>query len=851
MKFKLTVLIVFLALFCTPSHAQTETNLPSCGLHGNQNPFIPGTTPAGGSSNWATFVAPTIGASYVDGLTGCTIWRITNDAVSSNQYPSLTSISADDKFIMVNHTDVGSADVRTAPGYYPTFTPGTVVVTAGNMPGNINGDSPWDLSTDSLYYPNGTILEKATITGLPGCISTHTCTMTSSAIHTFSGCNSINIMDEADISLSNSIAVICYVNSGTTVMTIETYNLTTAAVISWYTTSSACKSTPSNQPNCLHKLQLTNLGEPLVTYNNNGTGTEEGTKWYHGSPTITATLIQNATNHFDSGQDKSGNEVFIQDRLDTTIGTDPCPSGQWSGSAGNGGTPISFLTTPTTGTCIFNKVWATPHVSYRGTVSQPWVVESEFEDGSGRTASPEWFSTSGNYHAPTSTSTNPPTATSAAWYIYEDEIVMYPVDNANGLTDLYRLAQARSRSQENFWAQVNASVTRDGNYVAFTSNMAFPTGSCGNPSSSGCTDVYVISGSSGAPLLGAPAVTTPPAPHAPVIFSSLPPATAGTAYSGTLSVSDDTPPLVWTWTNPTIPEIAQATSGVISGTPQTAGTFPVTGYVNDSFDCTGQTDCSNVSAVYSTTLTVNPPVVIVPPPPVQYVGSVISGAGKAVTSLSFTQPYASQTVKVIDSAPIDIPVTVTTSASWLVVNPGSGSTGFNDVVSVNTSGLAAGTYSGNIILTSSGWSNSPMIIPVKLTVSAVGTLPVITTQPISQMIATGQTAVLSVIATGTGVTYQWSKNGTAISGATSSSYVAASAGSYTVKVTDSAGSVTSSAATLTVQTLTPGMTTTCAWLGDNATYQCNSLTSNMPKGTAIKVQSTADGITNSNSGVHP
>ena len=85
--------------------------------------------------------------------------------------------------------------------------------------------------------------------------------------------------------------------------------------------------------------------------------------------------------------------------------------------------------------------------------------------------------------------------------------------------------------------------------------------------------------------------------------------------------------------------------------------------------------------------------------------------------------------------------------------------------------------------------------------------PLITSQPVSQTLASGANVTFSVTATGTGaLTFQWFKNGVLIPGATSSLLVltgvtaadAASTPGYTVVVTDTTGSATSNAATLTV-----------------------------------------------------
>jgi hypothetical protein len=74
--------------------------------------------------------------------------------------------------------------------------------------------------------------------------------------------------------------------------------------------------------------------------------------------------------------------------------------------------------------------------------------------------------------------------------------------------------------------------------------------------------------------------------------------------------------------------------------------------------------------------------------------------------------------------------TTATSATWLSATPASGATGGNVTVSVNPSGLAAGTYAGNVTLTSSGASNSPKAIPITLTVTAAQS-PTMTVSPLS------------------------------------------------------------------------------------------------------------------------
>ena len=61
---------------------------------------------------------------------------------------------------------------------------------------------------------------------------------------------------------------------------------------------------------------------------------------------------------------------------------------------------------------------------------------------------------------------------------------------------------------------------------------------------------------------------------------------------------------------------------------------------------------------------------------------------------------------------------VTSSATWLSATPASGSTPGSLSVSVNPSGLAAGTYNGTISVAATGAGNSPRTVAVALTVTA-------------------------------------------------------------------------------------------------------------------------------------
>ncbi len=123
------------------------------------------------------------------------------------------------------------------------------------------------------------------------------------------------------------------------------------------------------------------------------------------------------------------------------------------------------------------------------------------------------------------------------------------------------------------------------------------------------------------------------------------------------------------------------------------------------------------------------------------------------------------------------------------------------------------TASYTVTATNSGGSTS-----ASLSITVNGPALTITTQPASQSILVGQTALFSVTAAGTGtLSYQWLKGGVAIAGATSSSYTTPAAvladdgSSFNVQVSDAfGGTVTSNAAVLTVAVIASGPGTAIA-----------------------------------------
>ena len=115
-----------------------------------------------------------------------------------------------------------------------------------------------------------------------------------------------------------------------------------------------------------------------------------------------------------------------------------------------------------------------------------------------------------------------------------------------------------------------------------------------------------------------------------------------------------------------------------------------------------------------------------------------------------------------------------------------------------------------------------LVLAATLTICGVScarvhrTAPSITSQPVNQSVAVGQTATFSVVANGSGpLRYQWQKNGTSIPGATSATYATPATTSsdngaqFVVVVSNKVGRAASNAATLTVtSTGTPGASVT-------------------------------------------
>ena len=93
------------------------------------------------------------------------------------------------------------------------------------------------------------------------------------------------------------------------------------------------------------------------------------------------------------------------------------------------------------------------------------------------------------------------------------------------------------------------------------------------------------------------------------------------------------------------------------------------------------------------------------------------------SSMSFTaeaggKPPAGQTIAMVSTGEaLSFKVTTSNSAAWLSATPGDGPTPGSITVSVNPSGLAAGTYSSSVLIAATEAGNSPRTVPVTLVVT--------------------------------------------------------------------------------------------------------------------------------------
>ncbi|HEV2730176.1 MAG TPA: choice-of-anchor D domain-containing protein, partial [Terriglobales bacterium] len=435
----------------------TSSGAPICGKSGDSSNHIP--------TDWNTFTPPAKGQSYVDPTFGCTVTRITDasrDVWTGSFYLPLNMGYATVSPFNANDTWLMLADGWQR--YFITDLSGNIVVPEGNMPAMNQTWVMWDGSNPSVfYYTHGNSMMKGTISGS---------TVSGSMIHQFTEYSVINFMAETDVSQDGAhVVIISGDTSGSSPENVFDYNFAANTKGPVYTTS-CVGSVGVLENNCLHKLIQTPDNNVIIEFASDGTGPEQGNRLWDGTNPLPH--LQDLTNHLDAGYDLNGNAVFIEsgNSYYTSGLSNPCPSG-W-------GLDVRQIYNTSSSVCLLDNppAW---HVGYRGNAQRPWVGLSFFD---GRSPSPEWFDNNGSYTAPTS----------GTWLLYEDEIIVARIDANNNSSNVYRVARAYSRSNEDFYSQPHAAISRDGRYLAFNSNMAYAHSGCpaNFQMTTNCTDVYIV-----------------------------------------------------------------------------------------------------------------------------------------------------------------------------------------------------------------------------------------------------------------------------------------------------------------------------------------------------------------------
>ena len=453
------------------------------------------------------------------GGTNATVKRLTNSATDvivngkgsplMNLYSTPDFFNSNDSFVMLFTTNA------TYHGFFPErVSDCNILVTHVNMPTDMSpySEPVWHPTDPNSFYYNttGNVLKKATITGLPACGATNSCTVTTSVVHTFnsggstgSGYTNIELMDVASLSPDGSSIDLVGLNSNNT-FDLLVYNIAGDTFTVEYTTASSggCQqtspSTVTNQPagDCLHKMEWSGVNNHLTIDMNGSTNPGTGI-WITNAGTLHALYAGGATRHHIGATDstKTKDRVF---QVAFVPSGDPCYNG--------GGMSYEDLSggVPGTPACSFANDWAVGHLAGAAASLNTGYIVWNNENGS--TPGPAYYSGDAtNYKAPTQTNNDPTSCRpgSGDWCPWLQEIALTSV-NSVGRTSggfgsssgkTYRIAWTRSADNENYFNEAKATISRDGQYVAWTSTFANASG-CPTAtidcSGAGPVDVYMV-----------------------------------------------------------------------------------------------------------------------------------------------------------------------------------------------------------------------------------------------------------------------------------------------------------------------------------------------------------------------
>jgi hypothetical protein len=272
-------------------------------------------------------------------------------------------------------------------------------------------------------------------------------------------------------------------------------------------------------------------------------------------------------------------------------------------------------------------------------------------------------------------------------------------------------------------------------------------------------------------------------PITPVAFT----VTGATVPPGSFRLSGQVPPGL-TVPNLSASGVINGATGTISGTPTAIGVYTLSILAYERPDATGDT--------YGPTL-------------VSFVITATPSAGPTITT-----PPASQTVAAGATVTLSVSVLANPAPTYQWRKNGTLVPGATrpTLTLPNAQAADAGSYTVVVTNLAGLVTSAPAVVTIDG--AALG----ITTHPLSQYVAAGATATLSVSANGAGVTFQWKKDGTPIPGATSASLAlpgsgAATMGFYSAEARSGNTVVESAPAAVTVNTGGPSRLTNVSTRG--------------------------------------
>ena len=600
--------------------------------------------------DWNNKAVPaSAGGSYLDGLGSlpgglgsCTVYRLTTDEDSFQDYSTVTPMSESNTYVLVHGTTDGDRLIGGCPG----ANCGVVIVNKTTMAGG--GTTGCQRSGDDWYLHDPTQDNRYYYTdnnSLKSCvIGSGTNNVTSAVIHTFSEyLNWVAIPDETDILPDGCTMPLVGQNTsvgGVSTFDIFTYNLCTNTKSHLYTTTvNGCANNPPTStsagqfgPNgCIHKIIEMADGTPIVQFEgaiNNGdpailatgcnqTGAKYVTscnlsidssgnlEWRQGNYTQCTSISggpgYGCSSHFDRSENQAGTVSDIVE-VDEPPGfggqpADPCFQ--------KNGMDIKDYTTASNSTVgTVNCLAALANIghisSHFVSATMPYMAASIDPWQSG------YFTTSANYRQPNKNCS--PTFQTAnqygvnsCWFLYDDEAFITNINSVGGTSTpgitsgaQYRMFWNYTDSTDTssylpsggFYSGSKESMSQDGQHIIFTSTVACPSGNSGT---NGCTtgktltDVYEVSYT----LSGSTAITPVASPGAGTYSSS---------QSVTLSNPSSAPVICY---NTTGSPATNGTSGCTTGSVY-SGAITVSSSETLYFVAggTGFTDSSVGSAAY-------------------------------------------------------------------------------------------------------------------------------------------------------------------------------------------------------------------------------------------------------------